>query len=58
MKSKDNDSCAEKLEKPADSKQIHLIVDGCKIILNFPPKPESTVINDVKRMMLGGVAKA
>jgi len=42
-------------EKSADSRQIHFIVDGCKVKLNFLSEPDSTAISDVKRMMVGGV---
>ena len=38
-----------------DGRQIHFIVDGCKVKLNFLPEPDDTAIRDVKRMMLGGV---
>jgi hypothetical protein len=57
MKPKDNDSYTAKWEKPASSRQIHLMVNGSKVKMNVPSKPESTVISDVKRMMLGGVVK-
>jgi hypothetical protein len=57
MKPKDNGNQAIVLEKPADNKQILVVVDGCKVKLNFPAVPESTAVNDIKRMMLGGVAK-
>ena len=43
-------------EKPAEYKQVSLIVDGCKVKMNFPPAQENTVISDIKRMMLGGVS--
>lgn len=45
------------IEKTAAPSQINIIVDGCKIRLNFPPKSEGSAINDVKRMMLGGTIK-
>jgi hypothetical protein len=45
------------LIKPDDGKQVHMIVDGCKIKLNFPATPEDSAVNDIKRMMLGGVTK-
>jgi hypothetical protein len=44
-------------EKTAGNTQINIIVDGYKVKLNFPPKSESTAINDIKRMMLGGLGK-
>ncbi|MCL2580102.1 MAG: hypothetical protein FWE32_08770 [Oscillospiraceae bacterium] len=34
-----------------------MIVDGHQIKLNFPVEPNGSAINDIKRMMLGGVAK-
>jgi len=46
------------LEKPAENKQLHFIVNGCKVKLNFPAKPEGSAVNDIKRMMLGGVVKS
>lgn len=45
------------LEKPAENRQLHCIVNGCKVKLNFPAKPESSAVSDIKRMMLGGVVK-
>jgi hypothetical protein len=45
------------LEKPAENKQLHLIVNGCMVKLNFPEKPEDSAVSDIKRMMLGGVGK-
>ena len=45
------------LEKPAENKELHFIVNGCKVKLNFPAKPESSAVSDIKRMMLGGVVK-
>ena len=45
------------LEKPAENKQLHFLVNGCKVKLNFPAKPEGSAVNDIKRMMLGGVVK-
>ena len=45
------------LEKPAENKQLHCIVNGYKVKLNFPAKPESSAVSDIKRMMLGGVVK-
>ena len=45
------------LEKPAENKQLHCIVNGCKVKLNFPVKPEGSAVSDIKRMMLGGVVK-
>lgn len=45
------------LEKPAENKQLHCIVNGCKVKLNFPAKPENSAVSDIKRMMLGGVVK-
>ena len=40
-----------------ENKQLYFIVNGCKVKLNFPAKPESSAVNDIKRMMLGGVVK-
>jgi len=57
MKTNESDKGAATLELPADNKQLLLIVDGCKIKINFPIEPETFVISDIKRMMLGGVAK-
>jgi len=45
------------IEKSADNMQIHVVVNGCKVKLNFPLESESSTINDVKRMMLGGTVK-
>lgn len=46
------------IEKPADNKQICITVSGCKVKMNFPAKPESSALSDIKRMMVGGVVKA
>lgn len=45
------------LEKPAENKQLRLIVNGYNVKLNFPEKPEGSAVSDIKRMMLGGVGK-
>ncbi len=45
------------LEKPVENKQLHFIINDCKVKLNFPAKPEGSAVNDIKRMMLGGVVK-
>lgn len=57
MKAKEHGKQAAILEKPAENKQLHCIVKGCKVKLNFPAKPEGSVVSDIKRMMLGGVGK-
>ena len=44
-------------EKTADNTEIHILVDGCRVRLNFPAKSEGSVISDIKRMMLGGAIK-
>jgi hypothetical protein len=46
------------LEKPVENKQLNCTVNGCKVTLNFPAKPEGSAVNDIKRMMLGGVVKS
>ena len=56
MNAKDNKKQAQSKEKPVEYKQVSLIVDGCKVKMNFPPAQENTVISDIKRMMLGGVS--
>mgnify|MGYP000848840834 CR=1 FL=1 len=57
MSTKEIDKQTAVLEKPAENKQLHCIVNGCKVKLNFPSKPEGSAVNDIKRMMLGGVVK-
>ena len=57
MKSNDNGKSAATPKETTDSKQVHMIVDGCKIKLNFPVEPEQSAITDIKRMMLGGAVK-
>lgn len=57
MNTKEPGKQAAILEKPAENKQLHCIVNCCKIKLNFPAKPEGLVVSDIKRMMLGGVGK-
>jgi len=57
MNHKDTGDQAAILEKPVDSRQIHVVVDGCTVKLNFPDVPENSALIDVKRMMLGGVVK-
>ena len=52
-----NGRSAAMRENPVDNRHIHIIVDGCNVKLNFPIKPESMALSDVKRMMLGGVVK-
>lgn len=44
-------------EQPVENRRLHCIVDGCKVTLNFPAKPEGSAVSDIKRMMLGGVVK-
>ena len=43
------------LSDAPNNRQIHFIVDGCKVKLNFLPEPDDMIISDVKRMMLGVV---
>ena len=57
MKTNDSGKHIGTLEKLADNKQIHIVVNGHKVKLSFPPKSESAVVNDIKRMILGGVVK-
>jgi hypothetical protein len=57
MNTQEIDKQAAVLEKPAENKQLYFIVNGCKVKLNFPAKPEGSAVNDIKRMMLGGVVK-
>ena len=45
------------LETPANNRQVHMIVDGRKIKLNFPVESKSSAISDIKHMMLGGAVK-
>lgn len=45
------------VEKQTGGVQMQLLVDNCNVVLNFPSKSESTIINDIKRMMLGGAVK-
>jgi len=54
---KENEKVAMVLEKTTANKQVCLVVDGCKIKMNFPEKPEVMALNDIKRMMLGGIKK-
>jgi hypothetical protein len=46
------------LDKPKNNKQVYMIVDGCRISLNFPTKSEEITVSDIKRMMLVGIAKS
>ena len=39
--------------KPINKNQMHINVDGCIVKMNFPKKPESSVMGDIKCMMLG-----
>jgi hypothetical protein len=57
MNAKEPGKQAAVIEKPAENKQLHYLVNGCKVKLNFPAKPEGSVVSDIKRMMLGGVGK-
>ena len=57
MSTKEISKQAAVLEKPVENKQLHCIVNGCKVKLNFPEKPEGSAVSDIKRMMLGGVGK-
>ena len=45
-----------KHEEPPDSRQVCLVVDGCKVTLNFPVETDCAALGEVKRMMLGGAA--
>ena len=57
MKREDSGKNAVMMENFATNTQINMVVDGCKVKLNFPSKSEGTAVSDVKRMMLGGAAK-
>lgn len=57
MKAKNSGKSTVVLEKPANNAQLRMIVDGCKVKMNFPSESEKPAINDIKRMMLGGVTK-
>ena len=57
MKREDSGKNAVMMENSAANTQINMVVDGCKVKLNFPSKSEGTAVSDVKRMMLGGAAK-
>ena len=57
MKANESNKNAATFERPMDKRQLLLIVDGCKIKLNFPVEPEAAAISDIKRMMFGGVVK-
>lgn len=55
MKILNDGKSAAKSENLKNNKQLHIIVDGCKVKLNFPSQSEASTLTDVKRMMLGGV---
>lgn len=57
MSKKESGKQAAVSEQPKENRQLHCIVGGCKITLNFPMKPGGSAISDIKRMMLGGVVK-
>ena len=57
MKQAENEKTAATMKQPTDNKQVHLVVAGCKVKMNFPANTEATAINDIKRMMLGGVTR-
>ena len=57
MKLIENEKPPVRNDKPTDNNQFHIVVAGCKVKLNFPPKPDNTVLSDVKRIMLGGAIK-
>ena len=40
-----------------DAPKMEIEINGCNIKLNFPSKSERNVIGDVKKMILGGIAK-
>jgi len=39
----------------SECQQLHIVVDDCKIKLSFPDKPEGSIPDTIKRMMLGSV---
>ena len=45
------------LSDTPDNRQIHFIVDGCKVKLHFLPEPDNKAVQDIKRMMLDGMKK-
>jgi len=45
------------IERLAEYKQINITVNGCKVRLNFPVKPEGSALNDIKQMMLSGAIR-
>ena len=53
---KKNQSSPIKKNVPTQ-KQISMIIDGHKVQLNFSIDPQASLIKDVKRMMLCGIAK-
>jgi hypothetical protein len=57
MKSKGTGKQDAVIKKPADNKHICINIDGCKVTMNFPAKPEGSALTDIKRMMVGGVVK-
>jgi hypothetical protein len=46
------------MKNTSDNKQMSIIVDGCKVKLIFPIKPETSAVSDIKRMMMGSITKA
>lgn len=53
MKRKD---CIDNTIMPEQTKgtRLDMLVDGCKVQLNFPHESENSAVNDIKRMMLSG----
>jgi len=56
MKATENNQ-ADKLKINTSNSSVHIVVNGCKVKLNFLSKSEKPILNDVKRMLLNGVIK-
>lgn len=41
--------------KATEKTQIHIIIDDCKVKLNFPPESADSVLNDITRIIMGNV---
>jgi hypothetical protein len=57
MKIKNSEEKTNSTEANIMTTRLHLLVNNSKVTIFFPNKAEDTVVNDIKRMMLGSGAK-
>jgi len=56
METKNRSECKDKQTEKTPVKQSHLVVNGCDVTLFFAPSDETVRIEDIKKMILNGMA--